>query len=101
MILKDRMKRHDPIWRRLVKRAFGSENKGFVKAIGAAGGAAGDISVTGILQGDHLVCVYNVTDTADLTSEFSITADGTVNNTGGTATTGDSLLVIWEAFDGE
>ena len=32
---------------------------------------------------------------ADLSSEFSITAADTINNTGGTATTGDLLLVFW------
>ena len=41
MILKDRMKRANPIWRRIVRRAFGDENKGFVMVQAVAGGAAG------------------------------------------------------------
>jgi hypothetical protein len=61
-----------------------------------AGGAAGDITVTGITTSDRLVSVINLTDGADLTSEFSITAADTINNAGGTATTGDDLLVVWE-----
>lgn len=107
MILKDRMKRSGPIWRRLVQRAFGSDNKGFVKAAAIDGGAAGDHTVTGILTGDHLVSVIATQNHAttlpagDLTSEFSITSDGTINNTGGTATADMLLLVVWEAFDGE
>ena len=61
----------------------------------AAGGGAGDITVTGIKVGDKLNLVYNVTDHAVLTSEFTITDDDTINNTGGTATTGDDLLVAY------
>jgi hypothetical protein len=67
-----------------------------------AGGAAGDIAVAGIELGDRLdqvICyVYTAgvtTDVLDLTSEFMITADGTINNTGGTVTTGNKLLVNW------
>lgn len=101
MILKDRMRRASPIWRRIVKRAFGVEDKGFVMAEGATGAAAGDVTVTGIKANDHLVGVFNFDDGADLTSEFSITGDGTINNTGGTSTATDNLLVIWEAFDDE
>lgn len=61
----------------------------------AAGGAAGDITVTGIAVGDQLISVVNLTDGTDVTSEFSITAADTINNTGGTATTGDVLLVLY------
>lgn len=61
----------------------------------AAGGGAGNITVTGIKVGDKLNLVYNVTDHAVLTSEFTITAADTINNAGGTATTGDSLLVAY------
>lgn len=62
----------------------------------AAGGAAGAITVTGIRPEDELVAVLNVTDGGNLTSEFTITADNTIDNTGGTATTGDFLLVIYD-----
>jgi hypothetical protein len=85
MILKDRMKRSSPIWRRIVKRAFGKENKGFLKTQLVSGGAAGDITVSGIKKEDHLVGVVGPS-IGDLTSEFSITADAKINNTSGTAT---------------
>jgi hypothetical protein len=62
----------------------------------ATGAAAGDITVTGILADDVLKSVINLTDGTDVTSEFTVTADDTINNTGGTATTGDTLLVVWE-----
>ncbi len=105
MILKDRMKRSSPVWRRIVRRAFGAENKGLVKMAGIDGGSAGDHTVTDIRKDDHLVSVIEVTTTTaalvDRTSEFSITADGVINNTGGTDTSGDGLLVLWEAFDEE
>ena len=105
MILKDRMKRANPIWRRIVRRAFGDENKGFVMVQAVAGGAAGNRTVSRIRKDDHLVSVVAMRGTADgagdLTTEFSLTADATINNTGGTNTTNMTLLVIWEAFDEE
>lgn len=68
----------------------------------AAGGAAGNITVTGVKTRDSLVSVLravgggtDVTDVTDLTAEFTITAADTVNNTGGTATTGSKLIVTW------
>lgn len=66
-----------------------------------AGGAAGDHTVTGIALGDEIVAVLEFATAAsiatltDRTAEFTITAADTINNTGGTATTSDSLLVIW------
>lgn len=66
-----------------------------VRAI-VAGGSAGDFTVTGIQAEDELVSVLHETTAgnfADLTSEFSVTADNTINNDGGTATTSDSLIV--------
>lgn len=59
-----------------------------------SGGAAGALTCTGVQAEDRLVQVYNETDDADLTSEFSITGDDTIDNTGGTATTGDVLRVV-------
>lgn len=65
------------------------------------GGAAGDITVTGIESQDELVSVThlssatNVLSTEDLTDEFSVTADDTINNTGGTSTADGALLVVW------
>jgi len=77
-----------------------------------AGGAAGDHTVTGITTKDSLLYVGHLTTSAegtygfavdgfaDLTSEFSISAANTINNTGGTATANDHLFVIWlEASD--
>jgi len=75
---------------------------GTIKATLIAGGAAGNHTVTGIKTADHLVAVLQVDATdasetyADLTSEFSITADDTINNAGGTNTTGSGLLVVYE-----
>lgn len=69
-----------------------------------AGAAAGNVTVTGIKPFDKLVSVLHVdfTDASetgqDLTSEFSITAVDTINNTGGTASTGGFLIVTyWRA----
>lgn len=106
MILKDRMLRGSPIWRRIIRRAFGVENKGVVMQQGVAGGAAGNIAMTKIKANDHLVGVIAIPTagavaSADLTDEFSILADGVINNTGGTATTGFLVVATWEAFDDE
>jgi len=75
---------------------------GTVKATLIAGGAAGDHTVTGITTDDSLVAVLQIDATdasetyANLTAEFSITAANTINNTGGTNTTGSGLLVVYE-----
>ena len=68
-----------------------------------AGAAAGDVAVAGILESDELVAVVQLditnakglADAAMLTSEFSISEDGKINNAGGTATANDKLLVTW------
>ena len=68
-----------------------------------AGGAAGDFTVTGIKPRDTLVSVValqvgaavGVDGVEDLTGEFSISAADTINNTGGTASTGGRLQVMW------
>lgn len=66
-----------------------------------AGGAAGNHTVTGIKTRDTLVSVLHVDFTdasetgANRTAEFTITADNTINNTGGTATTGGFLVVTY------
>jgi len=75
---------------------------GTVRATLIAGGAAGDHTVSGIRVGDNLVAVLQIdaTDASetydDLTAEFSITGDDTINNAGGTNTTGSGLVVIYE-----
>jgi hypothetical protein len=104
--IKDRMTRSDPIWRRIVARAFGAQtNKGFVMQQAVAGAAAGNIAVSKIKKGDHLVSVIMVTATTaaltDLTSQFTITANAQINNTGGTSSASNGLIVTWEAFDDE
>lgn len=65
-----------------------------------AGAAAGNITVAGIKPGDVLKAVQRVdAAAANLVDEFTITADNTINNTGGTVTTGQVLLIIWIASD--
>ena len=66
----------------------------------AVGGAAGALTAKGVKADDKLLLVQALTlntgapsAVADLTSEFSITADNTVANTGGTATTGAFVAV--------
>lgn len=70
---------------------------GFLKKAIIAGGAAGDHTVTGIATGDELVSVWEQDGTSgiltDLTGEFSITGADTINNGGGTDTTGDQIVI--------
>jgi hypothetical protein len=65
-----------------------------------SGGSAGNLTVTGIATTDRLVAVLSEDATSgvtvDLTAEFSITATNTINNTGGTATTGKTVIVLYE-----
>lgn len=63
------------------------------------GGAAGPLTVTGIKTSDQLVAVLDVTNTADLTDEFTVSAADTIDNTDGTATTGASLIVTYLAVN--
>jgi len=64
--------------------------------------AAGNVVCTGVLKAkDRLLQVLGITHTtgtptavADYTSEFTISADNQINNTGGTATTGKLVLVL-------
>jgi len=63
------------------------------------GGSAGAHTVSDIASGDELVLVFEQDGTSglltDLTSEFSITGANTIDNTGGTDTTGDKLFVLY------
>ena len=76
-----------------------------------SGGVAGPIAVSAIKAGDQLVAVYeSAATTAVLTSRtaefvegntdkgWTVRNDGFIDNTGGTDTTGDSLLVFWIAW---
>lgn len=80
----------------------------------APGGAAGAHTVTGISENeDRLISVIAITFTLtegapntvdsfqvdDLTDEFTISADDTIDNTGGTDTTGNLLVVVWNDHD--
>ncbi|NMC35370.1 MAG: hypothetical protein GYA36_23360 [Veillonellaceae bacterium] len=76
---------------------------GVIKTTVIAGGSAGNHTVTGIATGDQLVAVIqfdistgSVVNVADLTSQFTISAANTINNTGGSDTTGDKLMVIYQ-----
>jgi hypothetical protein len=77
------------------------------KQVAIAGGAAGPLTVTGIKTTDRLISVLRVDldataaniDVDDLTSEFSISAADTITNAGGSATTGDKLIVTYETGD--
>jgi hypothetical protein len=69
-----------------------------------AGGAAGALVLTGIKATDRLISVLRVNrdataaniDVTDVTAEFTISDDDEIDNTGGTNTTGDALIVTWE-----
>lgn len=64
-----------------------------------SGGAAGVHTVSGITIRDDLIAVFEQNGTSgiltDLSSEFSIAKADTINNTGGTATSSDKLLVFY------
>lgn len=70
---------------------------GFLKERLVPGGAAGDFNVPGIATADELVAVWEQDGTSglltDRTGEFTISAPDTINNGGGTDTTGDTLVV--------
>lgn len=84
-------------------RAIKASAGGITTAV-VAGAAAGNVTVAGITTDDRLVAVIRLdrdataanVNLAQLTSEFTISAANTITNTGGTNTTGDSLLVIYE-----
>lgn len=61
-----------------------------------AGAAAGDLTVTGIQLYDKIMSVQRIDAAgANLVAEFTITADDKINNTGGTSTAGQTVLVMW------
>ena len=76
-----------------------------IKTAVIAGGSAGALTVTGIATTDRLIGVTVLDRDAtaaninlvNLTSEFTITAANTIDNTGGTVTTGNTLLVVYES----
>jgi len=66
-----------------------------------AGAAAGNLTVTGIKKGDNLIIVQDLgVASANIASQFTVTADDTINNTGGTSTATHNVLVVWEQRGG-
>lgn len=65
-----------------------------------AGAAAGDVTITGIATGDTLRSVVGVKTSDqsvhDYTSEFHIAATNTINNSGGTTSSGYTLVVTYD-----
>ena len=93
---KDRLIIAFPVFSGLLKRT-----KTLVMNVGIAGGSAGDHTVADIKIGDQLISVMHHSTaslSADLTSEFTISADGVINNTGGTDTSSDFLVVTWMSW---
>lgn len=83
--------------------APGSIPRDAVSQTVVAGAAAGNFTVAGVKLRDQLVSVLafqvsgavGVDSVVDLTSEFTIGAANTINNTGGTATTNGFVVVTW------
>lgn len=77
-----------------------SERSGIVPDLHTAtvaGAAAGNLTVTGIDPNRSVLLAVQDVSAADenLAEEFTVSAADTINNTGGTNTTGMVLLVIW------
>lgn len=89
---KERLIKSSPVWGELL------EKQGLIGSQVIDGGAAGELGLSNIRKGDRIISVVDVLTGDDLTSEFSITDDGKIDNTGGTATTGDKLQVLWEQW---
>lgn len=83
------------------KGAAGTIPRDGVRIVQVAGAAAGAVTVTGIGARDKLLQVNSVVIatgiSTDLTSEFTITGADTINNNGGTDTSGGTkyLQVIF------
>ena len=93
---KDRIIIAFPAFSGLFKRT-----KALVMNKGIAGGTAGNHTVADIKIGDQLISVIHhsvASLSADLTSEFTISADAVINNTGGTDTSSDFLVVTWMSW---
>lgn len=85
-----------------VKKAYiGTKAVGLPKHLLVAGAAAGNVTATGIKTGDRLdeVIYYPAAGgISDLTTEFTISATDTINNSAGTASTGGSLMIRWTSL---
>lgn len=72
-----------------------------IKTRTVAGAVAGNLTVTGIKKGDRIIAVQPVNVAgANIGSEFTATADDTINNTGGTSSATQVVLVIWQSLGG-
>jgi hypothetical protein len=67
-----------------------------IRCLSITGGVAGDHTVNGVGTRDILTSVCAGTE-GDITTEFSITAANTINNTGGSDTSGETVVVMWYA----
>ena len=98
---RDRLIQSSPVWSELMQRS-----KALVQNALVTGATAGIVAVANIQKGDELVSVINLTDGADVTAEFKATDDGDnlitragfIDNTGGSTTATDDLLVSWLAW---
>ena len=82
-------------------QARGSGVLGEMRFRSISGGSAGALTVTGIAVGDRIIAVVDTEGaSANFASEFTVSAANTIDNTGGSSTSGKDLLVIWESFAG-
>ncbi len=80
---------------------LGTQLGGLITQTLIAGSTAGAHTVTGIATTDTLVAVIHNTAGAlvDLTGEFTISGADTIDNTSGTDTSSDQLLVLYQGPD--
>lgn len=90
MSLKTRLLKAFPV----LSKVFGRP-KPFVRQVIVTGAAAGNVTVTDIKKVDEIVSVLNLTNLTDMTSEFRVLADGAINNSGGTSTATNRVMVTW------
>lgn len=81
MSFKNRIIAAFPVFSGLFRRA-----KPFIRQVIVNGAPAGDVSVSDVKKDDELVSVINLSDITDLTSEFKVSGNGAINNSGGTGT---------------
>lgn len=89
--LGDRAQRSNPIFNIILQ--YGLVGQQLVD-----GAVAGNLAVSKIHKGDKLVSVIDISDGEDLTDEFTIVSDGVINNTGGTSSNTNDVLVTWEKW---
>lgn len=87
---RERLKLNFPIFRDMFRRT-----KPLIRTTIVAGGTAGDLTISGLDKDDELCGVLDITNGVDYFSEFSVVGNETINNAGGTDTTGASLIVTW------